>query len=346
MTADTLRTERNTEMQEGPKPKLDAVLVFGSGPIVEINSREQAEKVGATPSVEDINFWSKTLADASAELVKRNEVREVLVMGGKTGGVVFKSEAELISERIIADGVSPDNVKQEQSSTNTLENLVNVLNLYIDNPAAADKYKNLGIVAQHYHLPRVRLLMDLFEIPYVTAFSSEKVAHFASLERGDQKTADEIDRRLDMNEAGRIPLNQRDYEAEPGFYNRQKGTEKLNIVRRFQENDVFMRELLNTPEYWITYIGRLDNEQRARSILSKFDQQMLQDRFQIDLDESFDRVRLKLAAIPRKLPVLDDEIPKLATRSTDEYFGGALIKRADMQKGRNTSQTAAETPHT
>lgn len=329
---------------EARKPH-DAVLVFGSGPIVDIHAREQAEKVGTLIGEEDINFWSKKLADASTYLVKRNVAAELLIMGGRTGGPAFKSEAELIGERIVARGVPRNTVQLEQSSTNTLENLVNVLNLYIDNPEIANKYRNLGILAQHYHLPRVRLLMDLFEIPYVTAFSSEKVARFAAIARGDQEEADEIDKRLDTNEDSKLRWSPTDYIKNPGYYKTQKGTETLGIVRRFQENDVLSRELLITPEYWLMYVGRLHSENRARSILSKIAPEVLE-RFAINLADPIEKIRTRLSSIQRRTPDYSIEIPRFIKMTPDEYNAGAFIGRVDAQVRSNTVPVADETPHT
>src|SRR5690348_170082 len=193
-------TETTTGTKEALHAPLDALLVFGSGPVVDKDSREKAELAGTQPGQEDMNFWSLTLAQASTILFEKGQTGKVILMGGKTGGDNYKSEAELIAENAKSNGIPNSAIVLEDKSMNTFENLVNALNLYIDNPEVSSQYQRLGILAQHFHLPRVRLIMDFFDVPYLTAFSSEKVVQHNASMLSDTKTYDDIEQRLDTRE--------------------------------------------------------------------------------------------------------------------------------------------------
>ena len=79
--------------------------------------------------------------------------------------------------------------------------------------------------------------------------------------------------------------------------------------RRGQEEDVWSKALLEVPEYWLGYLGRLQNTQRIRQILSNQDQKMLFDRFGISLSaDTNETIKEKLLAIKRKIPDAEKEI--------------------------------------
>ncbi len=292
MTESTVTVEH----KEAIAPPLDAIMVFGSGPVVDRQSREKAETANTPIGTEDINFWSHTLAQATDILLENNQTARVILMGGKTGGSSFKSEAELIAEAMQAKDSPKTPILLEDGSLNTLENLVNALNLYIDEPTQAESFKKLGLLAQHFHLPRVRLLMELFDIPYVTAFSSEKVVAFDAAQKGDMDTVADIDERLDLSQDPNSP---------DSYYGKKKGTERLDIKTRFLQNDAYTKEFFDYPEYWLCYVGKLSSEKRIRGILSKLDPEQLK-KYHIDLGGPIDEVKSKLVAIERiDLPVAD-----------------------------------------
>lgn len=298
--------------REVEKPLLDAILVFGQGPVVERETKERASEAGKEQGSEDVNLWSKTLAEAASELYKRGQTREIIIMGGRTGGEVFQSEAELIAKLLREQyNVPSEVIKLEGQSTNTLENIVNLLNDYID---IEEKYKNIGMLTSNFHLPRVRLLIELFGIPYKHAFSAEEVVRYVAREgkeweKWDQGKLLEIERRLDMSQASKTPISERDKQAMSGYdyYHTKKGMEQENVARRGQKEDVWSRALLKMPEYWLSYLGKLNNANRIREILTKQDQEMLKNRFGINpLSDADDSIREKLLTIERKLPDLKE----------------------------------------
>lgn len=308
-------------------PNLTTLLIFGLGPVIDINSREQAAQAGISAGNEDINLWSKTAALAASELIKRGQAKEAIIMGGRTGGFEFQSEAELISGSMQKLGISEELIKREDSSTNTITNIVNFLNMYVDVTNAPNR--SFGIVAANYHLPRVKLLMDLFGVPYEAAFSNEEVIRFMAREGEgwNQQTLNELEQRLDMNAASRTAWSGKDLELNPGYYGKQLGTEQKSIHRRGQEEDVFTRALLEMPEYWIVYVGLLNNESRIRGILEKQDTQVLKDRFGVDLSEDISSIKANLIAIPRIIPSLDEWIPQQWPPETTKKLEDAIKER-------------------
>ncbi len=302
----------NVETQSS-KPPL-TLLVFGSGPVVDKDNRKKAAEAGTLPGNEDINFWSKTLANSADELIKRGVAASVIFMGGRTGGPQFKSEAELMRNQI---GYG----ETEDRSTNTLENVVNLINLYIDNPDAPKK--RFGLVAQNHHLPRVKLLMEMFGVPFDEAFSAEEVARFVARSGGqrinttldssewDHQTLTEIEQRLDMNT--------------DGYYRNKIGTETRSVHERGQEENVYSRGLLDKPDYWLKYVGMLDSEDRVRTILTKLDPEVL-NSFNIDLSENISVIKQKLGDVPRDMKTIEEWLnhpqpwPKTAVDKLDKIL--------------------------
>lgn len=276
-----------TKSPEAEKNSLDAILIFGQGPVLNKETRLRADKSDTASSNEiDINLWSKTLATAAAELYKRGQTREFIVLGGRTGGEQYLSEADKISEEMIKNGIPDSAIRREQRSTNTLENITNALNEHID---STPKYKKLGILGSNFHIPRIKLLMQAFDIPFKSAFSAEEVMRFAARDSKswDNSALNEIERRLDMS---------------PGntYYSDKKGEESKPVARKGIEEDVYSRALLTVPENWLVYIARIQNPDRMMNILAREDPQMLKAKFGIDLakDSSSD-IRQKLSSIRR-----------------------------------------------
>lgn len=318
---------------EVEKPPLDAILVFGQGPVVDQTTREKASDVKVEVGFEDVNLWSKNLARAAAELFKRGQTREVIVMGGRTGGEAYQSESELIAKILHEEyGVPLEAIKLEGRSTNTLENLVNLLNEYLDKNS---EYKDVGILSANFHLPRTKLLMQLLDIPYGHAFSAEEVTRYAARfdeqgrerEQWDEQTLLEIERMLDMGEASTPPVSPKD--KVDTYYQQQSGTEQKNIAKRGQEEDVWSRALLEMPEYWLCYLGNLKNGERMRNILAGQDQHMLEERFGIDMSsDSDDVLRQKLLKVGRILPNLDEWVGQDWSKDTKERLEGFIEERA------------------
>lgn len=308
---------------------VDALIIFGQGPVIDPTSREQATKEGTHPGKEDINLWSKNLAEAGSEIVRRGDAKRLVIMGGRTGGEQYAPEAELISKGLEERGIPADKIALEAKSTNTLENLVNFINEYLD----GGDIQTVDVMGTSYHIPRIKLLMELFHIPYRTAFSSEEVIRFAARDGKDYNEWDlaqlkRIEDLLDVNASARTPWSDIDAEASRDFYSQQQGTEKKNIHRRLQEEDLWTRSLLEIPEYWLPYIGRIQNGQRIRAILGDLDQNMLRDRFGIDqATVSDEELKVKLTSIERIVPNADEEAGKPWDKATSDKLESAVNRR-------------------
>lgn len=286
---------------EVKSPYLDAILIFGQGPVLNKETRVRSNEDNTMIIEEaDINMWAKTLATSAYELYKRGQTREFIVLGGRTGGEAYLSEADMIAEEMIRHGVPPEAIQREQRSSNTLENIANVLNDYVDSKS---QYRKLGLLGSNFHIPRIKLLMEIFSIPYKGVFSAEEVMRYAAREGEDFNEWDhgmllEIEKRLDMADATKTPVSGKD--RVNLYYQNKQGEEQKNIARRGQEEDVYTRALLSVPENWLMYVGRLSNTERMLKILARQDQQMLKNKFGIDLAaDKYDDIRQKLLAIKR-----------------------------------------------
>ncbi len=235
------------------------LLVFGQGPVIDRFTRIKAEDAGTIPGTEDMNFWGHSLAIAAAILYHNGVSSEIVIMGGRTGGDAYASEAELILSQLISYGVPAEVCRLEQSSTNSLENLVNFMNLYLED----DHEVRFQLLGTNYHIERLELLMDLFGISWNASFGSHAVIREA-VERGEltQDTAHAIEE-LSMLD---IPL-ERYPEDRTGFYGCQLGVEQKTYAHRAHEEEAFTRLLLEVPEYWVTYLARVESDVQLQRIL-------------------------------------------------------------------------------
>lgn len=288
------------EAERSTKPPL---LIFGQGPVIDSATREKASGTNAKPEEEDVNFWSKNLAEAAAILYKKGATGQIIVMGGKTGGENYLSEAELIAKNLIKLGIPSERIKLENQSTNTLTNLVNMLNTYFDLPDSTVGQQKADILAAPYHLTRVKILMELFGIPLQDAFSSDEVLRFAARDQEpwNQTKLQEIEQKLNIN-------------TPEDYYNKMKGEERRDILRRSEEDDVWIRALLEIPEYWIPYLGKIEKPERLRILLKNFNELFPKKDLQllkIDINnltikpDNINEIRQKLQAVKRVMPDIE-----------------------------------------
>lgn len=275
-------TQEHVVKTEVAKPPFDAVLVFGQGPVIGKESRLPANTSGEQAA--DVNFWSKEVSNAAKTLYEQKQVGKVIVMGGQTGGEAYDSEGALIAQPLKELGIP---VETEERSTNTLENLVNLIN---EHPEIMEPGSKLAILGSDFHMSRIRQLMEMFEIPYTGVFSAEAVGKYAALgTENEVKTLDELARRLDINADSKEP-NQ----YAKGYYGEQKGTEARGVLSRVQDEYFLSRALIEEPRYWMGYIGGIQNDELMMQLLQKQDPAILQDVFGIALSQTPDEIRSKL----------------------------------------------------
>jgi len=291
------------------------LLVFGQGPVIDRVSRLRAEEAKTPPGGEDINFWSQTAAHAAATLYHKDTLKNIVILGGKTGGEQYRSEAELIGEYITEQNVPDHVLRLETASRNTIENIVNFLNQEYphDNPNV-----RIGILGGHHHIGRVLLLMQVFHIPFVAAFSAEEVMRSVAYETHDVELLAEMERRLDINASSHTSPKRGDQTA---YYARQKGLERQSIYDRHKYENIWKRAMLEMPEFWISYLAELEDASRIRRILEA----ARIEGFGIDLAADTDeRLREKLAAVPKADPNvqawLREDWPVAVKQKLDAYI--------------------------
>lgn len=297
---------------EGYRTSNPPLLIFGQGPVIDKLTRSLAQEGVDAQGDEDVNFWSKNLALAAVQLYERGQVPEIAVMGGRTGGKQYKSEAELIKLYLKVAGVPENIVTTEEESTDTIANLINLINTRDSQGyQRGEKYQILG---SPQHISRIQILMQLFKISFSTGqvYSSDEVLRFAARDKPDwegdpqtHKDLAEVERRLDLKDNNL-------------YYQRQQGLEKRDYADRLTFDDILSRELLEFPESWLGRAADIENSARLMEILEQVDKlwpQVLQTKFGInrELDAS-ERIREKLAQIQKK-PLSPETIKQWAEES-------------------------------
>lgn len=270
-----------------------SLLIFGQGPVIDKATRTIPQRGLTTPGNEDVNLWSKNLVKAASELYKHGQVPEIIVMGGRTGGAQYKSEAEIIKQYLNAEGIPENVIVTEEDSTDTIANLINMINMK-DAQGIGDKEK-YQILSAPYHVSRVQILMQLFKIPFNHVFSSDEVLRFVARNNTEDpslwnmKLLTEIDARLDPNSNL--------------YYQKQQGLEKREYAERLIFDDIFTRELLEYPESWLGRVADIKNPDKRNEILDGVEKLWpgtLLNKFRInrklDLPEE---IRVKLAKIQK-----------------------------------------------
>lgn len=277
------------------------LLIFGQGPVVDKVTKTIPQPGLTAHDNEDINFWSKNSARAASELYKHGQVSEIIVMGGKTGGAQYKSEAEIIKQYLNAEGIPENVIVTEEDSPNTIANLINMINMK-DAQGIGDKEK-YQILGSPYHVPRIQILMQLLRIPFNHVFSSDEVLRFVARNNTDDpslwdmKLLTEIDTRLDSNSNS--------------YYQKQLGLEKRDYANRLIFDNLLTRELLEYPESWLGRVADIPNSTRRSEILEQVDKLwpgILQNKFGINKElDSPEEILVRLAQI-QKNPLTPEKI--------------------------------------
>ncbi len=296
------------------KPGL--LLLFGQGPVLNNETRDKANTVTTGDTTADINYWSKEIAAATKALYAAGEGTKIVVMGGKTGGNEYPSEAEFIREYITSDPrseIPQTDVLAEDQSTNTLENLINVCNQYLDSPDHPElKDLPVHVVGSDYHIGRIQLLMELFDIPFKHAFSAESVSRFVAQRYGDTEKLNELDNRLNINtriddhiaEAHGGKDQSISVKEPPDYFDKQKGddtTEKKPALTRLLEEDLWTRFLLSEPAYWVGTLAGISADGRLQRVLDNISEIMpgWGEKVGVDLTGDLQTIKSQLKQVDR-----------------------------------------------
>ena len=280
----------------------ETVLVFGQGPVIDAQTRLKASDVNTPPGQEDVNFWSYNLAKAAVELAKLDpSIQHFVVMGGPTGGKQYASEAHLIARKMQEMGLPQDAIKLEEMSNDTIENIVNFLNLHDNAGNINEQYSTLSA---KYHSVRVGVLMRLFAVPVKHSFQSEEILRYVARVEPDPNNPSKYIPTYDPSRWDHQQLqtleDQLDINNPTNFTSQKTGTEQRNIADRYIKDNLFIRELLQYPEKWLPYVGKLENNQRVQVILLQTEMLypgMLQGKYGVQVTDDLASIKTKLQQI-------------------------------------------------
>lgn len=177
---------------------------------------------------------------AAAQMYLDGLTREIIFTGGRTATTrgIEASEAEKMKEyaaHILKNaGVDEDKIEQaiilEDKATNTIENVANVCNI-IDQDK--EKYQNLAVLTNEYHLDRAKQLMGKFGLETQGVAAEEKV----------REASEKYQKVLDR------------FFASPGYQ------EKLAAERRWSAG------LEHLQQYWYPQAMAVENPDRLYKIM-------------------------------------------------------------------------------
>jgi|GEM_PF-387613 hypothetical protein len=317
-----------SENEKKPSQKVDYLMVFGQGPVLDKETMDKPDPNKKKVDNEAIP-WMKTIARAAGELKLADTCDKIILTGGKTGGENSKSEAELMKEILVSEYHIPENdILLEDKATNTLTNFAFTLNTMDSYAKTFDQSSKVGFLGTDFHLARIRLLAKQFGMNDFSAFSAEQIFKLIAQRTGDAELLDLINIRLNPNE-DLVPDDSRiDWPAfqtlsteekseqpsrsamkAPSYYEKQPGLEagSKDILSMFGGENRWTAGLIDIPEYWIGYVGQINNNERMMLILTnpKIVKPEELQRLGVSLQESPDEIRKKLlfyTSEKRKMP--------------------------------------------
>ena len=207
----------------------------------------------------------------------------------------------------------------EDKATNTLQNIPLSLNK-IDSEQFPDSPKpKIGLLGADFHIPRIRILADLFGITDHKSFSAEQIFRTIAYkleEKGDPQSRSEartiqqqLDSLLSMNDDLSFPESRVEYHPDLKTFqnsvlesNKPKSTVKNATLfeiqtgkeaKGFREKrsleSFFTRGMVEVPEFWFGYIKFL-NDDRLKAIVSKTNTDVL-DRFGLKKETPIGEIR-------------------------------------------------------
>lgn len=303
-------SETNTSPEAHPVHR-ETILIFGQGPVIDAATRLKASDTNTPFGQEDVNFWSANLAQAAAYLSSFDpSIKQFIIMGGQTGGQQYASEARLIAQKMQELGVSKDTIKLEEMSNDTIENVVNFLNLYESQGNSTDEeYSTLSAT---YHSFRVGVLMKLFAVPVKNSFHAEEVIRYAARTTPVQDNHSHhslIDDSSQWNSQRlQILEDQLNINDPTKFTKQKKGTEQRDVADRYIRDSVYTRGLLELPEHWLQYVGKIKSDEKVVEILQQTEQLypgMLEDKYGIKSIDNISDTKAKLRNISHT-PIPED----------------------------------------
>lgn len=322
----------------------NVLLIFGQGPTIDPLTRSKPSESGTIHGQETVNLWLEASAQVVGTLVKRNVVNDVVILGGRAGGKDaegndYKSEAELTSEVLINKSSIPEeSVHLEDRSLDTIENIVNFLNLYDQNDDIGQGEFSINILTAKFHSLRVRLLMGLFGVPVKQGFNSESLLRYGAYTVPEGGNAVDIildSARWDHNLISRLD-DMHSVNDPDRFYQDKLGTERRTYLDRLKFEFVLMRELIEYPEKWLREIGNITNDNGVFRILHQFDELypgVLKDKYGIDVaGQAIADSKVKLLAIPKYQGLSPEKVKQWQNEDWPENTNRIFDKLTGMRQ--------------
>jgi len=171
-------TERTRNIEEGERePNYDAVIIFGYGPVgkpIEVAQSKGLPGSQRRTRMELLRTEAKIEAITANELYRKGRANKIIFTGGQSGGEELPSEAELMRDYLEKLGVPSKNIILEAESLNTIENMINVINLIGQNP---DEYRKLAFLSCGFHKSRMTKIASEFglQVSSEDIFSAEDI---------------------------------------------------------------------------------------------------------------------------------------------------------------------------
>jgi len=342
--------KKETKERE-PKPHFDAVVVFGAGVAARETTRPDKSKKTewALPS------QAKMRALAAYEIYKRGDVRELILTGGRVLQEKHPdapSEAELmqayiehlaltdIKRKLRKNNESAEKIEQtlaqeqeklrqtirlEDKAINTIENFAHTLNAMDKEP---DRYQNMALVSNQFHLPRIQKLAQLFGVEGA-AISAESQAH-ARWKEKDRAPEDHYRHYQKFLDATTAPYSDPDRLAylaqhyadeDPRLPDGFPVLPQEKIKSHLAGEERWEEGLAHMPEYWIPQAAFVNPQRLKEMIRINIElQSFVQERFggyfeshyqksvlsiEDMTDEEFADLHEKLKTVQREMPPKD-----------------------------------------
>lgn len=294
---------RSLSEDEKKQTPLDYLLVFGQGPVLDSETNQKPDPQAQNIKAE-ANSWMKTVARAAGELKLAEGVKKIVLTGGKTGGDNFPSEAQLMKNILISEyGINEADIIMEDQSGKTPENLAQSLNVIDNLKLKTDDNPSIGLLGADFHLPRIRLLAQLFGIDTRHSFSAEQIFKLIAERTDNQDMLQLINKRLNPNEDLSDPDREftledgnagsrtritnlksfqdlssveltkqpsKSFMKEPTLFELMAGEESKGVKYRMLGENWYTQNLLKVPGNWVGYLGIIKDDTRLLSVLKQF----------------------------------------------------------------------------
>lgn len=250
------RVEQTVEEESVPQP-LDAVMVFGIGPVQPADRPGHEDKRHAYQLVPE----AKLNAIAAATLYLEGKTKKIIFTGGRTGKMELGegiephpypvSEGEKMRDYVIRKfGIPEEACIVEDKAANTIENIARSLTPIDQNP---EEFAHLAFLGSNHHVERIEKMVQLFGLEGPT-FSSAAIIDQsrANAESGAPREA-------------RVHRNMERYRK---YLEATLDPEKNpTYKKRLMEEERWSEGLEKIPSYFLPQLRFIESDERLQSVL-------------------------------------------------------------------------------